>query len=67
MPDSCLIKGFYILTSNNFNYGYGIYATGQSGLITENKFSNANSGIVLWASNIQVYNNYFFNVRAGYI
>jgi hypothetical protein len=65
MPDSCLIKGFYIRTSNDFDYGYGIYTTGQNGLITENKFSTANSGVVLWASNIQVYNNYFFNVRAG--
>ena len=65
MKDSCLVTGFYIRTSNNFNYGYGIYATGQSGLITENKFSTANSGVVLWVSDIQVYNNYFFNVRAG--
>ena len=65
MPNNCLIKGFYILTSNNFDYGYGIYAIGQNGLITENKFSNANSGIVLWTSNIEVYNNFCFNVRAG--
>ncbi|MBE0571183.1 MAG: right-handed parallel beta-helix repeat-containing protein, partial [Ignavibacteriaceae bacterium] len=65
MADSCLIKGFYILTSNDFNYGYGIYATGQNGLITMNKFSNSNSGVVLWVSDTKVYKNYFFNVRTG--
>ena len=65
MKDSCLIKGFYILASNNFNYGYGIYTFGQTGLITLNKFSDANSGIVLNSTRITVYKNYFFNVRSG--
>ena len=40
-------------------------AEGQTGLITLNKFSNANSGIVLWQSNITAYKNYCFNVRTG--
>ncbi len=65
VADSCLIKSFYIRTSNNFDYGYGIYTIGQSGLITENKFSNANTGIMLRFTNIQAYKNYFFNVRRG--
>ena len=65
MKNSCLIKGFYIRTSNDFNYGQGIRAEGQTGLITENKFSNANSGISLWQSNITVYKNYCFNIRRG--
>ncbi len=65
MKDSCLVKGFYILASNNFDYGYGIYSMGQSGLITLNKFSHANSGIYLYYSNIEIYNNYFTNVRRG--
>ena len=65
MKDSCLVKGFYILSTIDFNYGNGIYATGQTGLITENKFSDANDGVVLWESNIKVYNNYFFNIRSG--
>jgi hypothetical protein len=65
MQDSCLVKGFYILSSNNFDYGFGIYAIGQTGLITKNKFSNANVGIVLWESDAEANDNYFFNVRAG--
>ncbi|MBK9097938.1 MAG: right-handed parallel beta-helix repeat-containing protein [bacterium] len=65
MKDSCLVTGFYIRTSNDFNYGYGIYATGQNGLITENKFSNSNTGILLWFSDIQAYRNYYFNLRIG--
>jgi hypothetical protein len=65
MKDSCLIKGFYVLSTNNFNYGFGIWAEGQSGLITANKFSNANSGVLLYASDSDVYKNYFFNVRTG--
>jgi hypothetical protein len=65
MKNSCLVKGFYIRSSNNFDYGYGIYATGQTGQITENKFSNCNSGVLLWQSNITVYKNYFFNLRRG--
>jgi hypothetical protein len=65
VADSCLIKGFYIRTTNNFDYGYGIYAIGQTGLITENKFSNANTGIVLRYTDVQAYENYFFNVRRG--
>ena len=65
MMDSCLVKGFYILASNNFDYGYGIYSEGQTGLITENKFSNANNGIYLYSPNTEAYKNYFFNVRIG--
>ncbi|MBV6421534.1 MAG: hypothetical protein DAHOPDDO_02809 [Ignavibacteriaceae bacterium] len=65
MKDSCLIKGFYIFASNNFNYGYGIYTFGQTGLITLNKFSNANTGIILNDTHITAYKNYFFNVRRG--
>ena len=65
MEDSCLVTGFYIRSSTNFAYGYGIWAVGQSGLITQNKFSEANSGIALRASDVQVYKNYFFNIRRG--
>jgi len=65
MKDSCLVKGFYIISTNNFDYGYGIYMNGQNGLITENKFSNANTGIILRYSDVLAYKNYFFNIRAG--
>ena len=65
MTDNCLVKGFYILSSNNFDYGYGIYTEGYTGLITSNRFSNANSGVLLWQSAITVYKNYFFNLRRG--
>ena len=53
MKDSCLIKGFYIRSTIDFNYGYGIYTEANVGLITENKFSDANIGVVLWESNIR--------------
>ena len=65
MKDSCLVKGFYIRSSTNFGYGYGIWAEGQNGLITQNKFSEGNRGIALRASNIEVYKNLFFNIRGG--
>jgi hypothetical protein len=65
MQDSSLVTGFYIRSSNNFTYGYGIWAVGQTGLITQNKFSEANRGIALRASNIEVYKNHFFNIRGG--
>lgn len=65
MKNNCLVKGFYIRSTNNFDYGYGISAVGQTGLITQNKFSEANIGIDLRASNIKVYKNYFFNIRGG--
>ena len=65
IADSCLIKGFYIRTSNNFDYGYGIYTIGQNGLVTENNFSNANTGIYLYGTKIMAYKNYFFNIRRG--
>jgi hypothetical protein len=65
MQDSCLVTGFYIRSSTNFTYGYGIWAVGQTGLITQNKFSEANDGIYLDQSNINVYKNYFFNIRGG--
>jgi hypothetical protein len=65
MQDSCLVTGFYIRSSNNFGYGYGIWAVGQTGLITQNKFSEANRGIALRQSNITVYKNHFFNIRGG--
>jgi hypothetical protein len=65
MLDSCLVKGFYIRTSTNFTYGFGIWAEGQTGLITQNKFSEANFGIYLDQSNIKVYKNYFFSIRGG--
>ena len=65
MLDSCLVKGFYIRTSNNFDYGRGIYSEGQTGLITENKFSNTNHGVDLYNSNIAIYKNHFFNIRFG--
>ena len=65
MQNASLVKGFYIRTSNNFDYGYGIYTEAQSGLITLNKFSNANVGVVLEGSNITAYKNYCFNIRIG--
>ena len=65
MKNNSLVAGFYIRASNNFDYGSGIWAEGQTGLITENKFSSANTGIDLYNSNIQVYKNNFFNLRVG--
>ncbi|MCW8809957.1 MAG: right-handed parallel beta-helix repeat-containing protein [Ignavibacteriaceae bacterium] len=65
MQDNCLIAGFYIRTSNNLDYGFGIYSTGQIGLITQNKFSNANAGVLLWSSDVDVYKNHYFNLRTG--
>jgi len=65
MYDSCLVTGFYIRTSNNLDYGYGIRAEGQAGLIKANKFSNANIGIFVWQYDVEVNNNYLFNVRGG--
>jgi len=65
MKDSCLVKGFYIRTSNNFDYGNGIRSESQSGRITLNKFSDSNSGVYLYGSRVQVYKNYFFNLRTG--
>ncbi|HSW54185.1 MAG TPA: hypothetical protein VLH59_03785 [Ignavibacteriaceae bacterium] len=65
MKDSCLVTGFYIRTSNDFNYGQGIRAEGQGGLVTSNKFSNSNNGIYLYNSNTTVYKNYCFNLRTG--
>ena len=65
MKDNCLVKGFYILSTNNLDYGSGIWAEGQTGMISLCKFSSANTGIDLWGSNITVYKNYFCNVRFG--
>jgi hypothetical protein len=65
MKDSCLIKGFYILASNNFEYGYGIYTFGQTGLITQNKFSHANTGIFLNNTKITTYKNHCYYLRTG--
>jgi hypothetical protein len=65
MKNNCLVKGFYIRSSNNFDYGYGIYTEGQSGLITANKFSNANVGIVLEGSNVNAIKNSCFDIRVG--
>jgi hypothetical protein len=66
MKDSCLVKGFYIRSTNNFDYGDGVFTRGQTGLIIENKFSEANVGIEIRVSNVEAYKNYFFNVRAGF-
>ncbi|NWF91248.1 MAG: right-handed parallel beta-helix repeat-containing protein, partial [Ignavibacteriaceae bacterium] len=65
MKNNCLVKGFYIRSTNNFDYGYGIYTEAETGLISENKFSNANTGIILRYTDVQVYENYIFNVRRG--
>jgi hypothetical protein len=65
MKDSCLIKGFYIRSTNNFNYGFGIYTEGENGSITLNKFSEANSGILLSLSSVEVYKNICVNLRNG--
>ena len=65
MKNNSLIKGFYIRSTNNFDYGSGIWAEGQNGLIIQNKFSEANRGIDLYGTDIKVYNNFFFNVRSG--
>ena len=65
MKDSCLVTGFYILTSNDFNYGQGVRAEGQGGLVTLNKFSNSNNGVYLYNSNTEAYKNYCFNIRTG--
>jgi hypothetical protein len=63
--ENCLIKGFYIKTSNNLDYGFGIYTQAQSGLITENRVSNANIGINLFGSSVKVYKNYCTNSRGS--
>ncbi|MCU0364602.1 MAG: hypothetical protein MUE93_02905 [Ignavibacteriaceae bacterium] len=65
MKDSCLVTCFYIRTSNDFNYGQGVRAEGQGGLVTLNKFSNSNNGVYLYNSNTKVYKNYCFNLRTG--
>jgi hypothetical protein len=65
MKDSCLVTGFYIRTSNDFNYGQGVRTEGQGGLVTLNKFSNSNFGVYLYNSNTEVYKNYCFNLRTG--
>ena len=65
MKDSCLVTGFYIRTSNNFDYGNGIRAEGQGGLVSLNKLSNSNSGIYVYNSNTTIYKNYCFNLRIG--
>jgi parallel beta-helix repeat protein len=65
MKNNCLVRGFYVLSTNNLTYGYGIYTEAQTGLITLNKFSHANIGINLFQSSIEVYKNYCFNVKAG--
>jgi parallel beta-helix repeat protein len=66
MKDSCLVKGFYIRSTNNFDYGHGIDTEGQTtGLIVGNKFSNANTAILLYDSNVEAYKNLLFNVRFG--
>jgi hypothetical protein len=65
MKDSCLVKGFYIRTSNDFNYGQGVRAEGLGGLVTLNKFSNSNNGIYLYNTNTEAYKNYCFNIRTG--
>jgi len=63
--DNCYISGFNIRSSSSFNYGSGIWAEGQAGIITLNKLSEANAGIVLFGSNIKAYNNHCYNVRNG--
>jgi hypothetical protein len=67
MKDSCFITGFYVLSSNNLDYGFGIWAEEdvKTGLIIGNKISNTNAGIVIYDSNVEAYNNYFFNIRTG--
>ncbi|NUM61692.1 MAG: hypothetical protein HUU44_06020 [Ignavibacteriaceae bacterium] len=65
MKNSCLVTGFYLRTSNDFNYGEGIWCEGLTGEITQNKFSNANTGIYLFNSNTKVHNNDFINLRRG--
>jgi hypothetical protein len=65
VADSCLVMGFYILVSNDFNYGYGILCTGQTGLVTLNKISSANTGIYLFDTEIEVYHNFLLDNRSG--
>jgi hypothetical protein len=65
MLDSCVVTGFYIRTSNNFDYGNGIRSESQSGLITLNKLSDSNSGIYLYGSRVEVYKNLCFDLRIG--
>jgi parallel beta-helix repeat protein len=64
--DSCLFTGFYILCTNDFNYGNGIYSEAKNSLITLNKVSSANSGITLrLGARSKVFNNFCFNNRTG--
>ena len=65
IPDSCLIMGFNILVSNTTDYGYEFYGTGQTGLVTLNRISLANTGILIDDSDIKVYNNICANNRRG--
>jgi hypothetical protein len=62
--DSCLIKGFNVLISNT-DIGAGIFALGQSGLITQNKVIQGTGGITLWDSDTEVYDNICIDNRVG--
>jgi hypothetical protein len=65
VADSCLIKGFSVLASTSTDIGNGIVGIGQAGLITLNRVANANIGIFLDDSDIEVNNNICSNIRGG--
>jgi len=65
VSDSCFIKGFCILVSNDPDIGAGLRGVGQTGLITANKVMFGNVGINLRDSDIEIYNNICLNNRTG--
>jgi hypothetical protein len=71
VADSCLLKGFKIIVSNNLEIGWGIAGSGSSSsLITMNRVTSVGIGVFLDAtfypiSDITVYKNIFENVGIG--
>ena len=60
--DSCLLKGFQIITLNTLNT-WGIKSSGSNSLIAENKIINPSLGIYLDNSDAEVYNNILENIK----
>jgi hypothetical protein len=66
VKDSSLLKGFYVLCTTLSDYGSGIYCEGENSLITLNKVSSSNSGIVLFGElKSVVFNNQCIDNRIG--
>jgi hypothetical protein len=72
VKDSCLLKGFNILVYHNTDWGWGIGGGGGcTSLVTLNKVTNANIGVLLDATwfdttaDITIYKNILENVHDG--